>query len=58
MSLADILDLGVQRKRAYSLCECQVSSIETYCSDYCSDADNAHELEVQCDCKPRACALG
>ena len=56
--MAEILDLGVQRKRAYSLCECQVSSTETYCSDNCSDADNAHELEVQCDCKPRACALG
>lgn len=55
--MAEILDLGVQRKCAYSLCECQVCSIETYCSDYCSDADNAHELEVECDCKHRACAL-
>ena len=31
--------------------------IEAYCSDYCSDADNAGELGVQSDCKHRACVL-
>lgn len=56
--MAEILDLAAQHKCAYAVCECQVSSVETYCSNYCSDADNAHELEVQCDCKHNACALG
>ena len=55
--MAEMLELGAQRKCAYSLCECHVSSVEAYCSDYCSDADNSHELEVQCDCKHRVCVL-
>jgi hypothetical protein len=49
------LDGGAERKCAYSLCECQISSDETYCSGYCSEADKVHELEVQCDCEHRAC---
>lgn len=55
--MPEILDLDAQRKCAYSLCECPVSSVEAYCSDYCSAAENARELEVQRDCKHRACLL-
>jgi len=42
--MAEVLDLGAQRKCAYSLCECQVSSIEAYCSDYCSDAHKGNAI--------------
>jgi len=55
--MAEILDVGAQHKCAYSLCECQASSVETYCSEYCSDADKEHEREVQCDCKHSPCML-
>ena len=37
--MAEIADFGGQYKCAYSQCECQVTSFQTYCSDYCSDAD-------------------
>jgi len=43
--MAEILDAGGQHKCGYDQCECQVSSLETYCSDYCSDADDAQEME-------------
>jgi hypothetical protein len=46
-----------QHKCAYSECNCVVGGQETYCSDYCSDADDAKEIEIQCDCKHPACAL-
>jgi hypothetical protein len=55
--MADIIDVGGQHKCAYSQCECQISTLETYCSDYCSDADDQEEVEVQCDCKHPPCAL-
>jgi hypothetical protein len=46
-----------QHKCAYAECNCVVGAQETYCSDYCSDADDAKETEIQCDCKHPACAL-
>lgn len=55
--MAEIMDVGGQHKCAYSQCECQVPPFETYCSDYCSDADDEQEVEVQCDCKHSPCAL-
>jgi hypothetical protein len=55
--MAEIMDVGGQRKCAYARCECQVSTLETYCSDYCSDADDQEETEIQCDCKHDPCAL-
>jgi len=45
-----------QHKCAYSECECVVGDNEQYCSDYCSDADDANETEVQCDCQHTGCA--
>ena len=55
--MAEIIDVGGQHKCAYELCECQVSTLKVYCSDYCSDADDEQEIEVQCDCKHAPCAL-
>jgi hypothetical protein len=55
--MAEILDVGGLHKCSYSQCECQISTLETYCSDYCSDADDESEIEVQCDCKHPPCAL-
>jgi len=46
-----------QQKCAYAMCECQVSYLETYCFDYCSDADYEQEAEIQCDCSHSPCAL-
>jgi hypothetical protein len=46
-----------QRKCAYDACKCVAEAQEKYCSDYCSDADNAQETEIQCDCKHAPCAL-
>jgi len=56
--MTEITDIGGQHKCAYELCECQVSTLNTYCSDYCSDADDEQEVELQCDCKHPPCALG
>jgi len=55
--MADILDVGGQHKCSYAQCECQVSTLGAYCSDYCSDADDASEVEVQCDCKHAPCSF-
>jgi len=55
--MPEIIDVDGQHKCAYSQCECQVSSLETYCSDYCSDADDAEETEIECDCKHAPCSL-
>lgn len=55
--MAEVMDVGGQHKCAYELCECQVSTLNTYCSDYCSDADDEQEIELQCDCKHASCAL-
>jgi len=46
-----------QHKCAYFECKCMVEAHEQYCSDYCSDADDAKEAELQCDCKHAPCAL-
>jgi hypothetical protein len=55
--MAETMDVGGQQKCAYAQCECQVSTLETYCSDYCSDADDDQEIEIQCDCKHAPCSL-
>lgn len=53
-----IVNAQGQRKCAYSECKCVVASAETYCSDYCSDAADVQETEIQCDCKHAPCLLG
>ena len=55
--MAEILDVAGLHKCAYEQCRCQVSTVETYCSDYCSDADDEQEVEIQCDCKHAPCSL-
>jgi hypothetical protein len=55
--MAEILDIGGQHKCAHDQCQCSISSLEEYCSDYCSDADDEKEVELQCDCKHSPCAL-
>ena len=55
--MAEVMDIGGQHKCGYELCECQVSTLKTYCSDYCLYADDAQEVELQCDCKHAPCAL-
>jgi hypothetical protein len=55
--MAEITDIGGLHKCSYEQCECQVSTLNTYCSDYCSDADDAQEVELQCDCKHVPCAM-
>jgi hypothetical protein len=46
-----------QAKCAYSWCKCDVKDGEMYCSDYCSDADDTQETEIQCDCKHAPCVI-
>lgn len=53
----DAVNAQSQRKCAYPDCKCLVTSAEPYCSDYCSDADDVQENEIQCDCKHAPCAL-
>ena len=55
--MPEMTDIGGTHKCAYEQCECQVSTLNTYCSDYCSDADDAEEVEMQCDCKHAPCSL-
>lgn len=45
------------RKCAYTSCQCVVYEPQRYCSDYCSDADDVKETEIQCDCKHSPCEL-
>jgi hypothetical protein len=55
--MTEIIDVGGKQKCANDQCECQVSTLETYCSGYCSDAEELQEVEFQCDCKHDPCAL-
>jgi hypothetical protein len=47
-----------QGKCAYSRCQCIVGTKEKYCCDYCADADDVQETEIQCDCKHVPCSIG
>ena len=51
------MNAEAESKCAYSWCKCAVKVEGEYCSDYCSDADDEHETEIQCDCKHTPCAL-
>jgi len=46
-----------ERKCAHSQCQCAVAEHEKFCSDYCHDAQDVGDIEIQCDCKHEACAL-
>jgi hypothetical protein len=53
----DITDVESRHKCAYEQCQCQISSTQEYCSDYCEAADDVEEGELQCDCTHPSCAL-
>jgi hypothetical protein len=55
--MGEITDVGDTHKCAYEQCECWISTLDTYCSEYCADADDEREIEIQCDCKHPACNL-
>jgi hypothetical protein len=52
-----ITDIESRHKCAHEQCQCQIPTTQEYCSDYCSDADDIEEVELQCDCKHEPCAL-
>ena len=52
-----ITDIESRHKCAHEQCQCQIPITQEYCSDYCSDADDIEEVELQCDCKHEPCAL-
>ena len=55
--MEEVLDIGGKHKCGYEYCDCLISSLETYCSEYCADAEREKEVELQCDCKHATCAL-
>jgi hypothetical protein len=46
-----------RRKCAHDQCKCEVSSTERFCSDYCKDAAEIEEVELQCACGHAPCEL-
>jgi len=46
-----------EKKCGHSACACTVPDHEKYCSDYCKDAQDVGDIEIQCDCKHDPCAL-
>jgi hypothetical protein len=53
----NIIDAESKSKCAHEACECEVGFGQQYCSDYCSEADELDEVELQCDCGHAPCAL-
>jgi len=54
--MAQTFDVDTRHKCANEQCQCLISTPLEYCSEYCSDADDIEEVELQCDCKHTACA--
>ena len=52
-----ITDVESTHKCAYDQCQCQISSTLTYCSAYCTDADDVEETEIECNCEHPPCVL-
>jgi hypothetical protein len=52
-----IIDPKSKSKCAHEQCNCEVGFGKKYCSDYCSEASELNEVELQCDCGHAACAL-
>jgi hypothetical protein len=52
-----IIDAESKHKCAYEECRCQIPSTQEYCSEYCSNADEVDEVELQCNCKHTPCVL-
>jgi hypothetical protein len=49
--------LKINGSAAIRRAKCTVTSEQSYCSDYCSEADDVQETEIQCDCKHAPCDL-
>jgi len=52
-----IIDAKSKQKCAHDQCNCEVQFGQEYCSDFCSEADDIEEVELQCDCGHAPCAL-
>jgi len=52
-----ITDAESRHKCGHEQCQCQIPSTQKYCSDFCSDAEVVHEVELQCGCDHAPCAL-
>ena len=52
-----ITDVESPHKCPYEQCQCQISSAQEYCSDYCEAVDDVEEAELQCNCAHASCAL-
>jgi len=50
-------ELSMDKKCGHEMCRCAVPEHQRYCSDYCKDAAEEKEIEIQCDCKHEPCAL-
>jgi hypothetical protein len=53
-----ITDIESRHKCAYEQCQCQIPSAQEYCCEYCSEADDVNEVELQCDCKTHSMCSG
>ena len=52
-----ITDIESRHKCTHEQCQCQIPSAQEYCSDFCADADEVDEVELQCACNHAPCAL-
>jgi hypothetical protein len=52
-----IIDAESKHKCAYEECKCQIPSAQEYCSEYCANADDVDEVELECECKHAPCVL-
>jgi hypothetical protein len=52
-----ITDAKAQHKCAHEQCMCQISTAQEYCSEFCAEADDLDEVELQCACGHPACSI-
>jgi len=55
--MENITNAESKHKCANEQCQCQVPPGEEYCSNYCSDADDVANVEIQCNCEHPSCGL-
>jgi hypothetical protein len=55
--MTEIIDVGNKHKCAYLACCCQIPAFEKYCSDYCTEASEIGEVEIECECGHGECEL-
>jgi hypothetical protein len=53
----DITDVETLHTCAFEQCQCQIPSTQEYCSEYCEDADDVDEADIQCECTHASCGL-